>query len=256
MPSPGSADASAPDAVAQPIDADVPDHRSDIAGDSAPVVNRGKVLVYSRTTGNRHESIPRAVMTVAKALQDKGYTTEASEDPKWFTTAALTQFQALIFVSVTGKPLGDPGLDALTALDGYVKGGGILIGLHAASSTFYDPQLPYTKLIGGKFEDHPGGVRRAECHAEEAHPAVVRLPEPFVVSDEIYVMSNVRPDNHVILSCDSVDKKRLPIAWYRQEGAGLVFYTSLGHETSVWSPSEPYFRDHAWPGILWALGER
>jgi type 1 glutamine amidotransferase len=224
-------------------------------GDAVAPAKRGRILVYSRTTGNRHDSIPQAVMTVVKALRDRGYLPEASEEPKWFTKEILAGFQALVFVSVTGKPLGDPGLAEIAALDEYVKGGGILIGLHAASSTFYDPELAYTKLIGGKFEDHPGKVRRANCHATAAHPAVAKLPDPFVVTDEIYVMSNVRPDNQVILTCEALDKKPLPIAWYRREGQGLVFYTALGHETSDWATDQPYFRDHAWPGILWALGE-
>jgi type 1 glutamine amidotransferase len=195
------------------------------------------------------------VMTVQKALSDVGYQVEASEDPAWFTTERLTPLAAIILVSTTGMPLGDPGTMQLAALDAYVKGGGVLVGLHAASSTFYDPALPWTPLIGGKFEDHPGGVRKGTCHAEAKHPAVDKLPEPYVTMDEIYNMSHVRPDNQVILTCDALTGgTRLPIAWYRSEGKGRVFYTALGHLTTDWAPDAPYFRDHALPGILWALG--
>jgi uncharacterized protein len=225
--------------------------------DSAAPAAGGKLLVYSRTTGNRHVHIPQAVATLRTALTGLGYTVEASEDPAWFTPARLQPLAGVILVSTTGTSLGEPGTDAIAALDGFVRGGGVLVGLHAASSTFYDPAAGYTRLIGGKFVNHPGNVRTASCHAEGTHPAVAKLPEPFVVRDEIYVMSNLRPDNQVILTCDAFgENRRLPIAWYRQgiDGPGRIFYTALGHEVSDWSPQSPYFRDHALPGILWALG--
>jgi type 1 glutamine amidotransferase len=242
-----------------------PDSAPPTTADAAPAAEAGnpstgggRILVYSHTTGNRHVHIPRAVMTVKTALSQSGYTVETSEDPAWFTPARLQPLAAIILLSTTGHALGDPGTEGLAALDGYVKSGGVLIGLHAASSTFYDPSQPLTRLIGGKFVDHPGGVRRGTCHAEGSHPAVARLPEPFVTTDEIYVMSNLRPDNQVILTCDAFgENRRLPIAWYRQgvDGPGRIFYTSLGHQPEDWSPTSPYFRDHALPGMLWALGK-
>jgi uncharacterized protein len=230
-----------------------PDAATDAARADAAAAG-GTVLVYSHTTGNRHDHIPRAVASLQAALRERGFTVEASEDPAWFTTARLSPLAGIILVSTTGTPLGDPGLEALAALEAYVRGGGVLVGLHAASSTFYDPALPYTPLIGGKFEDHPGGVRMDNCHAQGDHPAVAHLPEPFVVRDEIYSMSHLRADNEVILTCDALGGGRLPIAWHRQEGRGRLFYTALGHEVADWALTAPYFRDHALPGILWALG--
>ena len=217
--------------------------------------SHGAVLVYSRTTAVRHLSIPRAVMTLQEALRLRGFAVEASEDPMWFVPARLRQLAVVILVSTTGHPLGEPGAAALAALDEFVRAGGALVGFHAASSTDYDPGLPYTNLIGGKFSDHPGGVRTAKCHADGSHPAVALLPEPFVTEDEIYRMTNLRPDNRVILTCEALSgTSRLPIAWYRNEGAGRVFYTALGHGENDWLPDSSYFKNHALPGILWALG--
>lgn len=213
----------------------------------------GKVLIFSRTTRVRHDHIPTAVKALEVALQERGLTVSASEDPQWFVAERLRELKAVILLSTTGTPLGDPGTQALRDLDAYVKGGGILIGLHAASSTLYEPGLPYTQLIGGKFENHPGGIRTANCHRIGSHPAVIGLPEPFITKDEIYVMSQLRPENEVILTCDAVDGKKLPIAWHRSEGAGRVFYTALGHEVSDWARDSRFFVGHALPGILWAL---
>ena len=161
----------------------------------------------------------------------------------------------MILLSTTGTPLGDPGTEAVAALDAYVRAGGVLVALHAASSTSYDNTLPYTRLIGGRFVNHPGNVRTASCHPQSDHPAVTRLPEPFMTTDEIYVMSDLHPDNQVILTCEAFqDPRRLPIAWHRSEGQGRIFYTALGHREEDWTPTSPYLRDHALPGILWSLG--
>jgi type 1 glutamine amidotransferase len=217
----------------------------------------GKVLIFSRTTGFRHTSIEPAVARLSGALVERGFTAEATEDPAVFTGAGgLARFAAVVLLSTTGKPLGDPGTAALSALQSFVQGGGALVGLHSATSTEYAPAEPLTRLLGGRFVDHPGGVRTASCHREGNHPASSVLPEPFVVKDEIYFMDNLRADNQVVLSCDAESgPARLPIAWYRQEGgAGRVFYTALGHANEDWQPTAPKFRDHILPGVLWALG--
>jgi uncharacterized protein len=216
----------------------------------------GKVLIFSRTTEFRDASIETAVARLSAALIERGFTTEATEDAAVFTGGGgLARFAAVVLLSTTGKPLGDPGTAALAALETFVQGGGALVGLHSATSTEYAPAGPLTRLLGGKFINHPGGVRTASCHREGNHPASSALPEPFVVKDEIYFMDNLRADNQVVLRCDADSGGgRLPIAWYRQEGAGRVFYTALGHANEDWQPTAPKFRDHILPGVLWALG--
>jgi type 1 glutamine amidotransferase len=215
------------------------------------------VLVFSHSTGNRHESIPSAVTGLRAVLTTAGFTVEATENPSVITAAKLRTLAGVILVDTTGKPFGESPDATLAALEAFIRGGGALIGLHAASSTFYEPPVSYTRLIGGRFVEHPGGVRQANCHTEGNHPVVAKVPEPFKVRDEIYVMSNLNPDNQVVLRCEAFGNTAngLPIAWIRQEGQGRLFYTALGHENSDWTAQSPYLRDHALPGILWALGK-
>ena len=218
----------------------------------------GAVLIFSRTTGFRHDSIPEAVAKLGAALRARGFTVEASENPQVFTAApGLSRFRGVVLLSTTGKALGDPGTEALAALESFVKAGGALAGLHSATSTEYDPSSAITRLLGGKFVNHPGNVRQANCHAEGTHPAAAMLPEPFVVRDEIYVMDNLRSDNQVVLRCDAVaGGARLVIAWFREATAdsGRVFYTALGHANEDWQDTSPKFTAHILPGVLWALG--
>jgi type 1 glutamine amidotransferase len=228
-----------------------------VAGDVAAPDRGGgpqAVLVYTRATGFVHDSIRVAALGVTKGLQAAGVTVDAGADPAVFTPESLRKYAGVVLVSTTGKPLGDPGTAALQALAAFVRGGGALVGLHAASSTFYDPALPYTALIGGKFVEHPGSVRNSQCHPAGDHPSVAMLPDPFPVHDEIYAMDHLDPADVVDLRCDAVSGPALPVAWHKSEGMGRVFYTALGHDAADWAPNAVLLQKHVLPGILWALG--
>ena len=213
------------------------------------------MLVFTRTTGFRHASIERAAETIRQALTAGGMTVSVSDDPAQFAPGSLAQFAGIVLVSTTGKPIGDEAQASLAGLESWLRAGGALVGLHAASSTQYDASLPYIRLIGGKFVNHPGSVRAAACHPEGSHPAVAQLPTPFPVRDEIYRFEQLRPDNTVILRCDAFEgTDRLPIAWHRREGEGRVFYSALGHSPEDFAPESRVWKDHMLPGILWALG--
>jgi type 1 glutamine amidotransferase len=248
--SPGSTESSPP--AAEPAPA--PPAPPATGPSAAPASGRNQVLVYTRTTGFRHASIERAAETIRQALTAAGWNVSVSDDPARFAPPALAGLAGIVLVSTTGKPIGEEAQASLAALESWLKAGGALVGLHAASSTQYDPALPYIRLIGGKFINHPGSVRPAACHPEGSHPAVARLPTPFPVRDEIYRFEQLRPDNNVILRCDAFQgTDRLPIAWHRQEGTGRVFYSALGHSPEDFAPESAVWKDHMLPGILWAL---
>jgi type 1 glutamine amidotransferase len=222
---------------------------------SPPAQAGGKVLIFTNSTGYRHVSIEAEAAAINAALKGQGFSPEVSADPAKFTPANLAGLRGIVLVSTTGKPLGDPGSEALAALDAFVQGGGALIGIHAASSTFYDPTGPYTRLIGGKFVEHPGSVRKDTCFPEGTHPAAAKLPASFTTTDEIYVFSNYRADNQVVLRCAALTgNEKLPIAWFRNEGKGRVFNSALGHNADDFAPSAMLMTNHFLPGMLWALG--
>jgi uncharacterized protein len=221
---------------------------------SPPAEGGREVLVFTRTTGYRHASIERAAESIRLALAAAGWRVLVTDDPKQFAPGALGRFAGIVLVSTTGKPLGDPATAELAGFETWLRAGGGLAALHAASSTQYDPALPYIRLVGGKFINHPGSVRPANCHPEGDHAAVTRLPSPFPVRDEIYRFEQLNPANVVMLRCDELTGGgKLPIAWHRQEGAGRVFYSALGHAAEDYAPDARVFKDHLLPGILWSL---
>jgi uncharacterized protein len=77
-----------------------------------------RLLVYTRTTGYRHDSIPAGV----GALRGMdGYSVDATEDPAVFRARVLRDYAAIVFLSTSGEVLDDAGREALT---GYVAAGG------------------------------------------------------------------------------------------------------------------------------------
>jgi type 1 glutamine amidotransferase len=240
---PGSAADTADPAVDAPV-AVVPDAGS--GSDMAPALS-ARVLIYTRTTGQRHDSIPTAAAAISRAAKAAGLAPETSEDPAKFTTASLAVYGAIVLVATTGEPFG-PGTTGVDALSAFVKGGGALVGIENATHA-YDTNNTYVSLLGGDFIGHPGDYTTATCTKEGTHPSVAMLPASFRVTDEIYAFSKYRMDNQVVLRC--ADDHR-PVSWYREEGAGRVFYTALGHSNESWT-QPPLVDQHVLPGLLWAL---
>ena len=123
------------------------------------------MLVYSGSTGYRHESIPAAVESHQGVGRRRPATASTNEDPEVFTAENLAKYKALVLVSNSTDPK-KPESEWFTgakrdALQGFLKAGKGVIGLHAASDSHYDWDW-YGQMIGGYFERHPEG--HAERH--------------------------------------------------------------------------------------------
>src|SRR3984885_12410409 len=86
-----------------------------------------RLLVYSRTTGYRHESTPAGVHALRLLGDRAGCAVDATEDPAAFTPGALAGYAAVIFLSTSGDVFGAAGRDALR---GYMAAGGAWLGIH------------------------------------------------------------------------------------------------------------------------------
>lgn len=234
---------------------DAPPATTDGAASDAPALRPGKALIYIFSNLYfRHPSIEPAAATLEAALKPLGYTVEISKDQAKFSTAGLADFTLVIMIGSCGTPLGQPETESVAALDAWLKAGGALVGIHAASAVAYPPTSRFVAIMGGRFVNHPGNLRPAVCRAQGDHPSVVNLPVPFNIFDEIYVHDGFNPANQVDLQCAAVNGSQLPIAWHRTEGMGRVFYSALGHEIAEWNADRPLVKNHILPGILWATG--
>ncbi|MER5981532.1 ThuA domain-containing protein [Streptomyces sp. NPDC001787] len=213
------------------------------------------VLVFSRTAGFRHDSIPAGITAIQELGAGNGFTVTATEDAGAFTPQNLAGYEAVVFLNTTGDVLDTAQQDALSA---YVGNGGGFAGVHAAADTEYDwPE--YEGLVGARFKSHPA-IQRAKVVTEDhTHPATSHLDDNWTRTDEWYdYRTNPRRNVRVLQSLDESSYTGgemggdHPITWCHPQQRGRSFYTGLGHTAE--SYGDPSFRRLLLGGIQYAAG--
>ncbi len=237
--------------------------------DKAPVqpAQPRRLLVYSDCKGSVHSSIPYGIV----AIQIMGKKTGAFEavvidNPIVFKPSSLRLFDAVCFNNTTGELFDDP--EWKKNLLDFVRGGKVVVGIHAAADCFYDwPE--YGEMMGGYFAGHPWGANDTVTLKvdDPAHPLTAMFGgRPFIITDEIYQFREPysRDKLRVLLSLDpsktDMNKKGISrtdgdfaVSWVRNYGRGRVFYCSLGHREDIyWNP---VVLRHYLAGIQYALGD-
>jgi type 1 glutamine amidotransferase len=213
------------------------------------------VLIFSKTTGFRHESISAGVRAVRELAAADGFAVTATEDAAAFTPDRLRQYAAVVFLNTTGDVLD---ADQQAAFEAYIRAGGGYVGVHSASDTEYDWPF-YGGLVGAYFAAHPA-VQPATLRVEDrGHPAAAHLGDTWERTDEWYdFRTNPRPIVRVLLSLvdSSYRGGRMgadhPIAWCQAYQGGRSFYTGGGHTPG--SYAERDFRAHLLGGLRYAAG--
>jgi type 1 glutamine amidotransferase len=211
-----------------------------------------RVLVFSRTKGFRHGSIPSGIAAITELGAAHRFEVVATEDPATFTDAALGRFAAVVFLNTTGDVL-DSAQQA--SFERYVRGGGGFVGVHSASDTEYDWPW-YGRLVGAYFKQHPA-VQNARISVEDrTHLSTKCLPPVWTRVDEWYDFRAAPKDVKVLLTLDESSYRTgtrgafHPVAWYHRFDGGRAFYTELGHTNE--SYADPAYRSHLAGAILWA----
>ncbi len=216
---------------------------------------RFTVLVFSKTTGFRHDSIPQGIAAIEALGAEHGFAVDSTEDPARFSDAALARYKVVIFLNTTGDVLD---ADEKTAFEQYIRSGRGFVGIHSASDTEYGWPW-YGRLVGSWFASHPQ-IQRATVHiADPDHPSTKGLPALWKRTDEWYnFRSNPRGAVQVLATLDEATYSGgamaadHPIAWCQTIDGGRSWYTAMGHTKE--SYDEPLFRLHLLGGIESAAG--
>ncbi len=215
-----------------------------------------RVLIFSRTTGYRHDSIPDGIAAIQELGAAHGFQVTATENPAYFRPDSLAQFAVVIFLNTSGDVLDTLQQEAFRA---YIQNGGGFVGIHAASDTEYDWPW-YGNLVGVYFKNHPPIQEAVVRVMDRTHPSTQELPEAWTRTDEWYnFRENPRAKGVQVLAV--LDEATYeggemgedhPISWYHLYDGGRAWYTAMGHTKE--SYAEPLFRQHLLGGILWAAG--
>ncbi|MGH7497203.1 MAG: ThuA domain-containing protein [bacterium] len=221
----------------------------------AQQIHTFKALVFSKTAGFRHASIPHGIAAIQKLAMENGFEVNATEDAGQFDDANLAQYQVAIFLSTTGDVLNSA---QQAAFEKYIQAGGGYVGVHAAADTEYGWGW-YGNLVGAYFQSHPNIQSATIVLADRSHPSIKALPERWSRTDEWYNFQiNPRGSVHVLATLDERTYSGggngydHPIAWCHEYDGGRAWYTALGHTEA--SYIEPLFLQHLLGGILFSAG--
>lgn len=247
-----------------------------------------KVLVFSVTRGFRHASIPWGQAALEEMGRRTGaYEAVVSDDLDNFEAENLAKFDAVVFNNTTQEVFLPPP-DQLKempederkaaydrddrlkrALLAWIRDGGALVGIHAATDTFYKwPE--FGAIMGGYFDGHPWNANhRVVLRVEDpAHPlnAPFAGTETFDLVEEIYQFRQPYEAGRqqVLLRLDKDtdqfgikgvkrEDKDYPVAWLRTHGKGRIFYSALGHNTHIYEDAR--ILAHYLAGLQWAMGD-
>jgi type 1 glutamine amidotransferase len=203
------------------------------------------VLVFSRTAGFRHDSIPAGIQAIRDLGAAAGFTVVATEDAETFSAASLARFEAVVFLNTAGDVLSG---SQQSAFESYIRGGGGYVGVHSAADTEYDWPF-YGELVGSYVARAPGLQQITERVEDRTHAATAHLDPTWVRTDEPYdYRTDVRSSAHVLATVGSDH----PYTWCKAFQGGRSFYTGNGHTPA--SYAEPAFRALLLGGIRYAAG--
>jgi len=192
------------------------------------------VLIFSETTGFRHDHIPHTILAVQELAQENGFNVDVY-DPQlpsvslpvspFLSLDELNKYETIMFESTVGHSPGP--LDPVTErpnFEAYMRGGGGYVGLHGAADSARGNIEAlrwnwYGNLVGGWFTNHPGGQNgfghcgsciHANVITEDLeHPATEHLDPEWMIVDELYNFDRqVRGDVHTLLSLDEDSYQR------------------------------------------------
>jgi type 1 glutamine amidotransferase len=233
-----------------------------LAAGLANAAGSKNVLVYSGSTGYRHQSIPTGIEALKAVAAREGFAVDTSEDPNVFASERLKQYAVIVFLSSTTEPK-NAATEWLTgkrrgALQEFVRAGKGIVAIHAAADSHYHWPW-YVQMIGGSFERHPRGTPAGVLTVTDpAHPATRQLSETIPHTDEWYYYKDFDPRVRVLLTVDPAsigesDVNPNPIAWAHEFDGGRVFYTGLGHTAETYNAE--FFQKHIAGALRWAAGD-
>lgn len=224
------------------------------------------VLVYSKPSGFKHNSIPTGVKGLrVLAKKTNAFNATFTLETNEFTADGLKKYDAIIFNNTTHVQKAFTEKSQRDAILNFIKEGKGFIGFHSASDGGMTQWQEYTDMIGGCFAGHPwnAGGKWPFFVEDVSHPVNQAFQkEEFMFSDEIYQYKSYdRSKLRILIGLDSLktDKKGnsktndYPVSWVRSYGKGRVFYSNFGHNKATWWT--PFLLQHFLDGIQWAMGD-
>lgn len=218
------------------------------------------VLVFSKTTGYRHNSISAGIKMMSDLAQERKWVLTATENAELFTPGFLKTFDVIVFLNPTMDVLNE---QQQRDFETFMNSGKGFVGIHAAADCEYDWAW-YGQLNGAFFRTHPKGQTATVIFENTTHPSMVPFKgmETYRTFDEWYSFKeNPRAKVHVLARLDETsldaetmkdDKWKMgdhPLIWYQEMGKTRSFYTVFGHTPEAFQ--DPKVKEHIGCAVDW-----
>lgn len=213
-------------------------------GESALTTDVVPQLLFLGGLTAEYHQFPIFAPIMSRLFAEAGFGVDASDDLTVLSERNLTRYAGVVNYT-TARDISD---EQYTALLGFVRDGGGYVGVHCASDSFRN-QPDSKRLLGGWFLEHPPQLDIVIEIADPAHPITGPLSS-FTVFDELYTLDDDPTRYHLLARSPSHGLQ--PVAWTRDEGAGRVFYLSIGHNAETYD--NPLYRRFLQRGAQWAVG--
>ena len=215
---------------------------------------KASILVFCKTAGYYHESIPDGLAALQQMGREHGIKVDTTRNAGRFTTEGLKPYAVVVFLNTTGNVL-DTVQQA--AFEQFIRSGKGYVGIHSATDTEYSWPW-YNKLAGAYFSSHPK-IQNARIQVvNKQHASTSFLPDVWERRDEWYNFKDMHAGVTPLLNLDEksytggTNGANHPIAWYHEFDGGRAWYTAGGHTSE--SYKEPLFLQHVWGGLHYAMG--
>jgi type 1 glutamine amidotransferase len=218
------------------------------------------VLVFSKTSGYRHNSISAGIKMLSDLAQERKWVLTSTENADLFTPDFLKTFDVVVFLSPTQEVLND---QQQKDFEAFMKTGKGFVGIHAAADCEYDWAW-YGELNGAFFRTHPACQAATVIFENTDHPSMVPFKgmKTYRTVDEWYSFKvNPRAKVHVLARLDETsldeatmkdDKWKMgdhPLIWYQEMGNIRSYYTVFGHTPEAFQ--DPKVKEHIGCAIDW-----
>jgi type 1 glutamine amidotransferase len=223
------------------------------AGPYAPREGSFKMLVYSRTTGYRHDSIAQGKTMLREIAAEQGFEITETEVNDLITPEGLAEFEIIFFMNSTGDIFNQT--EEAAFQQWMETKNGAFAGTHSATDT-EEGWAFYKEVTGQYYNGHvnantPGAIQFEADMLQ--FPALVGIPNPWQRNEEWYNFNSFQEwstkEGFKVLGRKQVDNQ--PIMWIREFGNWRSFYTAIGHDAAVFR--DPAVKQHLTGGIMWAV---
>jgi len=218
------------------------------------------VLVFSKTSGYRHNSISSGLKMMSDLAQERNWILTSTENADIFTPEFLKTFDVVVFLNPTQDVLND---QQQKNFESFMDTGKGFVGIHAAADCEYDWAW-YGQLSGAFFKTHPPAQTATVIFEDTDHPSMVPFKgmNTYRTFDEWYSFKeNPRSLVHVLARLDETslneatlkdDKWKMgdhPLIWCKENGNSRSFYTVFGHTPEAFQ--DPKVIQHIGCAVDW-----